>query len=65
LDAGGGRGDVLADAALTPAALRAAVDAILLDEPRWREMAPPRRGSRGPTRRADVARAVLEAAQRR
>jgi UDP-N-acetylglucosamine--N-acetylmuramyl-(pentapeptide) pyrophosphoryl-undecaprenol N-acetylglucosamine transferase len=58
----GGAATVIADAALTPQGLRAAVDAILLDEARLREMAAASARLARPDAARDVARAVLEAA---
>jgi UDP-N-acetylglucosamine--N-acetylmuramyl-(pentapeptide) pyrophosphoryl-undecaprenol N-acetylglucosamine transferase len=58
----GGAATVLDDAALTPDALRAAVDAMLLDDARLREMAAASARLARPDAARDVARAVLEAA---
>jgi UDP-N-acetylglucosamine--N-acetylmuramyl-(pentapeptide) pyrophosphoryl-undecaprenol N-acetylglucosamine transferase len=53
---------VIADAALTPQGLRAAVDAILLDEERLRSMAAASLRLARPDAARDIARAVLAAA---
>jgi UDP-N-acetylglucosamine--N-acetylmuramyl-(pentapeptide) pyrophosphoryl-undecaprenol N-acetylglucosamine transferase len=58
----GGAATVIADAALTPDGLRAAVDAILLDDTRLRDMAAAAARLARPDAARDVARAVLEAA---
>jgi UDP-N-acetylglucosamine--N-acetylmuramyl-(pentapeptide) pyrophosphoryl-undecaprenol N-acetylglucosamine transferase len=58
----GGAAMVIADAALTPDGLRAAVDAILLDPERLREMAAASARLARPDAARDVARAVLAAA---
>jgi UDP-N-acetylglucosamine--N-acetylmuramyl-(pentapeptide) pyrophosphoryl-undecaprenol N-acetylglucosamine transferase len=58
----GGAATVIADAALTPDGLRAAVDAILLDDARLRDMAAAAARLARPDAARDVARAVLEAA---
>jgi UDP-N-acetylglucosamine:LPS N-acetylglucosamine transferase len=54
---------VLADATLTPEALRAAVDAILLDPARLAEMAAAATRLARPDAAADVAGEVLRAAR--
>ena len=59
----GGAAVVLADATLTPAALRAAVDAILLDPGRLATMAAAATRLARPDAAADVAREVLRAAR--
>jgi UDP-N-acetylglucosamine--N-acetylmuramyl-(pentapeptide) pyrophosphoryl-undecaprenol N-acetylglucosamine transferase len=58
----GGAATVIADAALTPEGLRAAVDAILLDPARLREMAAASARLARPDAARDVAHAVLAAA---
>jgi len=58
----GGAATVIADADLTPEGLRAAVDAVLLDDARLREMAAAAARLARPDAARDVARAVLEAA---
>jgi UDP-N-acetylglucosamine--N-acetylmuramyl-(pentapeptide) pyrophosphoryl-undecaprenol N-acetylglucosamine transferase len=58
----GGAATVIADAALTPDGLRAAVDALLLDDERLRAMAAAAARLARPDAARDVARAVLEAA---
>lgn len=58
----GGAATVIDDGALTPGGLRAAVDAILLDEGRLAEMAAASARLARPGAARDVARAVLEAA---
>jgi UDP-N-acetylglucosamine--N-acetylmuramyl-(pentapeptide) pyrophosphoryl-undecaprenol N-acetylglucosamine transferase len=58
----GGAATVIADAALTPQDLRAAVDAILLDDARLAEMAAASARLARPDAARDVAHAVLEAA---
>jgi UDP-N-acetylglucosamine--N-acetylmuramyl-(pentapeptide) pyrophosphoryl-undecaprenol N-acetylglucosamine transferase len=58
----GGAATVIADDALTPAGLRAAVDAIALDAGRLGEMAAASARLARPDAARDVARAVLEAA---
>jgi UDP-N-acetylglucosamine--N-acetylmuramyl-(pentapeptide) pyrophosphoryl-undecaprenol N-acetylglucosamine transferase len=58
----GGAATVLADAALTPPALRAAVDAVLLDPERLHVMAAASTALARPEAAADVAREVLAAA---
>ncbi len=59
----GGAATVIADAALTPEGLRAAVDAILLDDARLRRMADAATRLARPDAARDVARVVLEAAR--
>ncbi len=61
----GGAATVIADAALTPAGLRAAVDAILLDDMRLAAMAAAAERLARPDAARDVARAVLEAVRGR
>jgi UDP-N-acetylglucosamine--N-acetylmuramyl-(pentapeptide) pyrophosphoryl-undecaprenol N-acetylglucosamine transferase len=58
----GGAAVVIADGALTPERLRAAVGAILLDDGRLRAMAAASAGLARPQAARDVARAVLAAA---
>jgi UDP-N-acetylglucosamine--N-acetylmuramyl-(pentapeptide) pyrophosphoryl-undecaprenol N-acetylglucosamine transferase len=58
----GGAAVVIADGALTPERLRAAVDAILLDEQRFRSMAAASARLARPDAAQDIARAVLAAA---
>ena len=58
----GGAATVIADAGLTPEGLRAAVDEILLDDARLREMAAASARLARPDAARDVARAVLDAA---
>ena len=58
----GGAAIVIADAELTPERLRAAVDAMLLDDARLRAMAAASARLARPDAARDVARAVLEAA---
>jgi UDP-N-acetylglucosamine--N-acetylmuramyl-(pentapeptide) pyrophosphoryl-undecaprenol N-acetylglucosamine transferase len=60
--ADGGAATIIADDALTPPGLRAAVDAILLDDARLRAMAAASARLARPDAARDVARAVLEAA---
>ena len=59
----GGAATVIADAELTPDGLRAAVDAILLDDARLRGMAAAATRLARPDAARDVARAVLESAR--
>jgi UDP-N-acetylglucosamine--N-acetylmuramyl-(pentapeptide) pyrophosphoryl-undecaprenol N-acetylglucosamine transferase len=61
----GGAATVIADAALTPARLRAEVDAILLDPQRRAAMAAAAARLARPDAARDVARAVLAAARER
>ena len=59
----GGAATVIADATLTPEGLRAAVDAILLDDGRLRAMAAAATRLARPDAARDVARAVLQSAR--